>query len=86
MNDLFLWHSGKPKRWILSIVFFIFLAAVATNILRAADLAALEPYLRKTTTWECKTLNNDVPVNIYYITRGTHLDEEIIEKFTVTGN
>jgi len=43
-----------------------------TNVLFAEDPAGLKPFLRKTTSWECKTLNKEVPVNIYYITRSTH--------------
>ena len=64
--------SGKPKRRVLAIIFFIFITGSETNILCAEDPAALEPFLRKATSWECTTLKKDVPVNIYYITRGTH--------------
>ena len=54
------------------MLFLIFSAAAGTNILLAEDPSELKPYLRKTTSWECKALNKEVPVNIYYITRSTH--------------
>lgn len=72
MNDYILNQSGKPNRWIGLFAFLILLVASGRTILLAEDPAALEPYLRKTTSWECQTLNKDVPVNIYYITRSTH--------------
>jgi len=40
--------------------------------LHAEDPEALKPYLRKSSSWYFETLDKNVPVNIYYITRGTH--------------
>lgn len=31
------------------------------------DLSSLKPYIRKTISWQCKTLNREVPLNIYYL-------------------
>jgi len=38
----------------------------------AQDPASISKYLRKTTNWKFETLNKEIPVNIYYITRSTH--------------
>ena len=35
------------------------------------DLAELKPYLRKSVNWKCKTLNREVPLNIYYADQET---------------
>jgi len=72
MNKLNSTQLSHPKRWLSAILFLIFSAAAGTNILLAEDPSELKPYLRKTTSWECKALNKEVPVNIYYITRSTH--------------
>ncbi|MFC2116981.1 hypothetical protein ACFLTU_10935, partial [Bacteroidota bacterium] len=72
MNGLFLTRVYHPNRWIVIMVSICLFAAAGTNVLRAEDPEGLKPYLRKTTSWECKSLSKEVPVNIYYITRSTH--------------
>jgi len=72
MNGLYLTRVYNPNRWIVIMVLLCLFAAAGTNVLRAEDPDGLKPFLRKTTSWECKTLDKEVPVNIYYITRSTH--------------
>ncbi len=60
------------KRYIMAFFLFCFLAGGKANILFAEDPAEIKQYLRKTTAWNCESLNKEVPVNIYYITRSTH--------------
>ena len=49
----------------------LFLGTLAPSAY-AEDPSELQPHLRKSTTWHCNKLDKDVPLNIYYITRGTH--------------
>jgi len=37
-----------------------------------ADPAELKPYLRKTVMWKCRTINREVPVNIYFLNKTTY--------------
>ncbi len=63
---------NQPGRWLTVMAALCLLAAWGPNDLLAEDPEGLKPYLRKTTTWDCQSLNKEVPVNIYYITSGTH--------------
>jgi len=40
----------------------------------AAGLSELKPYLRKTVSWKCKTLERVVPLNIYFLGGNTGYD------------
>jgi hypothetical protein len=40
----------------------------------SADLSELKPYLKKSVSWECTTLNREVPLNIYYLEDKTDSD------------
>jgi len=62
----------RPDRCATFWAFLFIFTITGTKTLLAEDQEELKSYLRKTTSWECKTLGKDVPVNIYYITRGTH--------------
>ena len=33
----------------------------------SANLSELKPYLKKSVSWKCTTLNKEVPLNIYYL-------------------
>lgn len=55
-----------------AMVFLVFSAGIGVTTLFAEDPSNLQPYLRKTTSWEFLTLNKEIPVNIYYISRSTH--------------
>lgn len=72
MNDLIFAHFIRPNRCLAVLVCLGFLILSGTNVSFAEDPAELKPFLRKTTSWECKTLNKEVTVNIYYISRSTH--------------
>jgi hypothetical protein len=41
-------------------------AALAASCSSSQDLSGLDPYLKKSTTFRCKNLNREIPVNIYY--------------------
>ena len=63
MRCLITTFISQPKGNRIVLV-FLFLFIGGTNVLFAEDPVNLKKFLRKTTTWECKTLNAEVPVNI----------------------
>jgi hypothetical protein len=56
------------KHKIISIMrITIQMIMIITVLTSCSDLSSLKPYLRKTVSWKCKTLNREVPMNIYYL-------------------
>jgi Bacterial Ig-like domain len=56
-----------------SIPFFVFIAILGTCA-ASASLSELKPYLKKSLSWKCTTLNKDIPLNIYYSGDNTDSD------------
>lgn len=48
------------------IIPLLLVAIYGGSYIAPSDLSELNPYLKKSTTLKCKTLNRDIPVNVYY--------------------
>ena len=55
-----------------SIIPFLILLIGWVISASAADPSELKPYLRKTVMWKCRTINREVPVNIYFLNKSTY--------------
>ncbi|MGD8239011.1 MAG: Ig-like domain-containing protein, partial [Armatimonadota bacterium] len=62
---------GRPSV-VTQLTFLICLLQALAGPASGEDPPELAPYLRKSTTWHCAKLQRDAPLNVYYITRGTH--------------
>ena len=51
------------KYFILLLVSLIILSSCAPK----EDLPSLKPFIRKSVSWKCKTLNREVPLTVYYL-------------------
>jgi hypothetical protein len=56
---------------IKSLIIPLFISLIMGSCTSSADLSELKPYLRKSVSWKCTTLNRTIPLNIYYLEEKT---------------
>src|ERR1035437_8590908 len=59
------------KNSITALFILLFIMGLGLN-LRAADPAELKQFLKKSVMWKCRTINREVPINIYYDGKTTY--------------
>ena len=59
-------NTIRPITGIM-IILSIMIITVLISCAPKSDLSSLKPFIRKSVSWKCKTLNREVPMNIYYL-------------------
>ena len=55
------------KNLIKSLIIPLFILAIMGSCTSSANLSELNPYLKKSVSWKCTSLNKEIPLNIYYL-------------------
>lgn len=63
--------------YFLSLLFLL-TAEFGYSISSKEDLSELKPFLKKSISWNCRDLNKDVPLNIYYTEESTGKDGQYV--------
>jgi len=64
--------SRVQSSMVTRLIFLVCLLQAFDVSAFGQDPSELAPYLRKSTMWHCAKLQRDIPLNVYYITGGTH--------------
>ena len=62
------------KSLIEYLILSLLILLISGSITASANLSELKPYLKKSVSWRCATLNKDIPLNIYYSEEKTDSD------------
>jgi hypothetical protein len=62
------------KSLIKSLIIPFLILLIQGSFTASANLAELKPYLKKSVSWKCKTLNKKIALNIYYLEEKTDPD------------
>ncbi len=60
----------KQNLIVLFVIIIVALGACSTT----SDMTELNPYLKKTVLWKCKTLETEIPLKIYFLQDSTDFD------------